>query len=164
MFRELVHQVLEKIKNKPYFKWPNNISGNPLRCNQSLHYQYHQERGHTTEGCKTLWNHLEQLVREWRLQHLLYRPNGQGDQSRSRAQGNASSRPLIGTINVIFATPGRTCFYPSKIIFVARLIAKDSDLEPKRAKWRSSRCWVFWTWIRWEPSSDTMMLWWLSSK
>ena len=76
VFRELVHQVLEKIKNEPYFKWPNKMGGDPLRCNQNLHCQYHQERGHTTEDCRTLWNHLEQLVREGRLQQFLYRPNG----------------------------------------------------------------------------------------
>ncbi|XP_065637639.1 uncharacterized protein LOC136070926 [Quercus suber] len=29
MFRKLVHQVLEKIKNKPYFKWPNKMGGDP---------------------------------------------------------------------------------------------------------------------------------------
>ena len=31
VFRESVHQVLEKIKNESYFKWPNKMSGNPLR-------------------------------------------------------------------------------------------------------------------------------------
>ncbi|XP_065637530.1 uncharacterized protein LOC136070887 [Quercus suber] len=33
VFRETVHQVLEKIKNEPYFKWPNKMSGDPLRRN-----------------------------------------------------------------------------------------------------------------------------------
>ena len=33
MFRELVHQVLEKIKNEPFFKWPNKIAGNLIRRN-----------------------------------------------------------------------------------------------------------------------------------
>ena len=33
MFREPVHQVLEKIKNEPYFKWPNKMGGDPLRHN-----------------------------------------------------------------------------------------------------------------------------------
>ena len=28
-FREPVHQVLEKIKNEPFFKWPNKMVGNP---------------------------------------------------------------------------------------------------------------------------------------
>ena len=41
VFRELVHQVLEKIKNESYFKWPNKIGEDPLRRNQSLHCQYH---------------------------------------------------------------------------------------------------------------------------
>ena len=59
VFREPVHQVLEKIKNKPYFKWPNKIGGDPMSHNQSLHCQYHQEQRHTTKDCKTLWNHLE---------------------------------------------------------------------------------------------------------
>ena len=54
MFRESVHQVLENIKNESYFKWPNRMSGDPLRHNQSLHCQYHQERGYTTEDCRTL--------------------------------------------------------------------------------------------------------------
>ena len=26
VFREPVHQVLEKIKNKPYFRWPNKMA------------------------------------------------------------------------------------------------------------------------------------------
>ncbi|XP_065632268.1 uncharacterized protein LOC136061257 [Quercus suber] len=67
VFREMVHQVLEKIKNESYFKWPNKMSGDLLRRNQSLHCQYHQEQGHTTKDCRTLWNHLEQLVKDGEL-------------------------------------------------------------------------------------------------
>ncbi|XP_065632533.1 uncharacterized protein LOC136068792 [Quercus suber] len=33
VFRKPVHQVLEKIKNEPYFKWPNKMGRNPLRRN-----------------------------------------------------------------------------------------------------------------------------------
>ena len=33
VFQESVHQVLEKIKNKSFFKWSNKIAGNPMRCN-----------------------------------------------------------------------------------------------------------------------------------
>ncbi|XP_030931106.1 uncharacterized protein LOC115956993 [Quercus lobata] len=106
----------------------------PTRHNQSLHCQYHQEGGHTTEDCRTLWNHLEQLVREGKLQQFLYRPNRQRDQPRSGAQENASSRPLLGTINVIFATPGRTGSHPSRVMSIAQLQAEDHNPEPKRAK------------------------------
>ena len=76
VFKDPIHQVLEKIKNEPYFKWPNKMSGDPLRCNQSLYCQYHRKWGHTTEDYSTLWNHLEHLVKEGRLQHLLCYPNG----------------------------------------------------------------------------------------
>ena len=40
------------------------MSGDQLRHNQSLYCQYHQECEHTTEECRTLWNHLEQLVED----------------------------------------------------------------------------------------------------
>ena len=67
VFREHVHQILEKIKNESYFKWLNKMGGYPTKRNQSLHCQYHQERGHITKDCRTLRNHLEQLVRDGRL-------------------------------------------------------------------------------------------------
>ena len=125
---------MEKIKNEPYFKWPKRMSGEPSRHNQSLHCQYHQERGHTTEDCRTLWNHLEQLVKEGKLQQFLYRPNKQGDKSKSRAWGNTPSRPPLGTINVIFVVPGRIGFHLSRVMSVARLLPEDSHSKPKRAK------------------------------
>ncbi|XP_030939635.1 uncharacterized protein LOC115964470 [Quercus lobata] len=67
VFREPVHQVLEKIKNEQFFKWSNKMGDDPMKRNQSLHCQYHQNRGHTTEDYRTLWNHLKQLVQEGRL-------------------------------------------------------------------------------------------------
>ena len=134
VFKEPVHQVLEKIKNKPYFRWPNKMSGDSSRRNQILHCLYHQERGHTTKDCQTLWNHLEQLVKEGRLQQFLYWPNGQGDQSRTGAQGNAPPRLPLGTINVIFAALGRTGSHPIRVMSITRLPAEDSNSKPKRAR------------------------------
>ncbi|XP_065624664.1 uncharacterized protein LOC136065436 [Quercus suber] len=37
VFRKPVHQVLEKIKNEPFFKRPNKMVGNPERCNHNLY-------------------------------------------------------------------------------------------------------------------------------
>lgn len=39
LYKELVHRIIEKIKNKPYFWRPNKM---PL-----------EERGHTMEDCRT---------------------------------------------------------------------------------------------------------------
>ena len=33
VFREPVHQVLEKIKNEPYCKWPTKMGGDPVKRN-----------------------------------------------------------------------------------------------------------------------------------
>jgi len=100
VFREPIHQVLEKIKNESFFKWSNKMGGDPMKRNQSLHCQYHQDRGHTTKDCRTLRSHLEQLVREGR--QFLHQPNGPRGLTGSGFQGNAFSRALLGTINVIF--------------------------------------------------------------
>ena len=41
LFRKPVYQILEKIKNEPYFIWPNKIGGDLSRRNQSLYCHYH---------------------------------------------------------------------------------------------------------------------------
>ena len=64
----------------------------------------------------------------------MYWPNGQGDQAGLKAQGNASLRSLLGTINVIFAAPGRTDSHPSKVMSVDQLPTEDLKPEPKRAR------------------------------
>ena len=139
VFQELVQQILEKIKNEPYFQWPNKMRGNPTRCNQNLHCQYYQERGHTTENYRKLWSHLEQLVKIQKLKQYLYQPNGQGSQARSRVQKDASIRPPLGTINVILATPRRIGSRPSKVMFIAQPFTKDLLLIRKGVEWRSDQ-------------------------
>ena len=76
VFRESVRLVLEKIKNKPFFKWPNKMAEDPTKRNQNLYCHYHQEQGHTTEDCRNLWDHLDQLVREGKLKSLLHHSSG----------------------------------------------------------------------------------------
>jgi len=41
VFREPVHRILKKIKNEPYFQWPNKMGGDPMQRNQCIHCQYH---------------------------------------------------------------------------------------------------------------------------
>ena len=76
VFRESIHQVLEKVKNEPFFKWPNKMAVDSMKRNQSLYCQYHRDHKHTTEDCRNLWNHLDQLVREGKLRHLLHPSSG----------------------------------------------------------------------------------------
>ena len=62
VFQEPVQKVLEKVRNEPFFKWLNKMAGDPVNRNQNLYCHYHQDHGHTTEDCRNLWDHLEQLV------------------------------------------------------------------------------------------------------
>ena len=110
------------------------MAGNPTRRNSSLYYQYHQDQGHTTEECRNLWDHLEQLVQEGKLKELLHHSSGQAEQTSLDPRKDAPSRPSLGTINVIFATLGRNRSCLSKVMSVTRLLAEDSSSEPKRAR------------------------------
>ena len=58
-FREPAHQVLEKIKNEPFFKWANKMVGNLEKRNCNLYCQYHRDHGHTIKDCRSLWDHLD---------------------------------------------------------------------------------------------------------
>ena len=49
-------------------------------------------------------------------------------------RGDGSSRLPVGTINVIFAAPGRTGSCPSKVLLVFRPSAEDHCQVSKRAK------------------------------
>ena len=126
VFREPVQKVLEKVRNEPFFKWPNKMAGDPVNYNQNLYCHYHQDYG-LTEDCRNLWDHLEQLVREGKLKHLLHHSNGRGSQTNSAFHGNAVPKPPLGTINVIFATPGRTGSCPSRIMSVSCCSDEDSS-------------------------------------
>ena len=125
---------MEKIKNESYFKCQNKTGEDPIKSNQSLHCQYHQERGHKTEDYRILWSHLEQLIREGKLKQFLYQSDGQRGQAGLGSQRDASSRALLGTINVILATPGKTNSHPSRVLSIARPLAEDSNPKLKRAK------------------------------
>ena len=129
-----MQQVLEKIKNEPFFKWPNKMVGEPMRRNQNLYYHYHQDHGHTTEDCRNLWDHLEQLVRKGKLKQLLHHFSGRVSQAGSEMWGDASSRLPLGTINVIFAVPGRTGSCPSRVLSVSQSPTEEYSSVSKRAR------------------------------
>ena len=105
-----------------------------MRRNQNLYCYYHQDHGHTTEDCRNLWDHLDQLVQEGKLKQLLHHSSGRGSQMGSAFRGDASSRPHRGTINVIFAALGRTRSCPSRVMLVSCYPDEGSSLMPKRIK------------------------------
>ena len=110
------------------------MAGDLIRRNQNVYCHYHQDHGRTTEDYRNLWNHLDQLVREGKLKQLLHHSSGRVSQTGSELRGDASSRLPFGTINVIFAAPGRTGSYHSRVMSVARYPIEESNSMLKRAK------------------------------
>ena len=68
------------------------------------------------------------------MKQLLHHSSGLGGQTDARSERKNLSRPPLGTINVIFAAPGRTGSWPSRVMSVAHLSPEDGRHEPKRAK------------------------------
>ena len=68
------------------------------------------------------------------MKQLLHHSSGRLSQASSKLQGDASSRLLLGTTNIIFAAPGRTGSRPSRVMSVSRSPAEESSSIPKRAK------------------------------
>ena len=77
---------------------------------------------------------MDQLVREGKLKQLLHHSSNLGGQTDTQLERENPSRPPLGTINIIFAAPGRTGSCPSRIMSVARLSSEDGSHEPKRAR------------------------------
>ena len=69
-----------------------------------------------------------------KLKQFLYQPNGQGGRARFGAQRAASTKPPLGTINVILTALGRTGSQPSRVMFVALPSTNDLYPDPKRSK------------------------------
>ena len=108
--------------------------GNPEKRNRNLYCQYHRDHGHTTEDCRSLWDHLDQLAREGKLKQLLHHTSGLGGQTTSRSEREIPPRPPLGTIIVIFVAPGKTGSCPSRVMFVTCMPSEDTSREPKRAR------------------------------
>ena len=130
-----MYQILEKIKNEPYFKWPNKMGGDSSKRNQNLYCHYHQDKGHTTEDCRTLRDYLSQLVKVGKLNWFLLQPFGQLSHSGIEFHRDSAPRPALDTINVIFAKPGNSRDSGVKVMFVSGGCDLEvSDWAPKRAR------------------------------
>ncbi|GFZ01188.1 hypothetical protein Acr_14g0008230 [Actinidia rufa] len=71
VFKESIYKLLARIRDKPYFKKPEPMGGDPKRRNQRWRCSYHGEKGHKTENCRALKAFLEQLVHDGHLKEFV---------------------------------------------------------------------------------------------
>ncbi|XP_030923336.1 uncharacterized protein LOC115950246 [Quercus lobata] len=120
VFWEPLHKILEKVKNESFFQWPSRMAGDPAKRNQNLYCEYHQEPGHIIDDCRNLKNHLDWLIREGKLRHLLHHPVGRQEQPSIEVR-QSTLRPPTGS-------------HPFRVMSVARLSMEADDRESKRVK------------------------------
>ena len=94
--------------------------GDPSRRNQNLYCTYHRDKGHTTEQCRVLKDHLEQLVKAGHLKEFMVESEKRGAGLGAQQKGNLLPPPL-GVIEVIHATPRGTNAAGSRVLAVASM-------------------------------------------
>jgi hypothetical protein len=60
-----------RLKNEPFFLWPTPFGGDPSKRDLNKYCSYHREKGHMTERCYSLKQHLEELARAGHLRCYL---------------------------------------------------------------------------------------------
>lgn len=102
LYKEPVYRILENIKNKSYFLWPNKMSGDVIRRNQSLYCSYHRDRGHITEDCQTLKDHFNQLKKAGYLKEFMVWEDScpQDLKGAGTLRTSALAQGLIGVIHM----------------------------------------------------------------
>ena len=133
MFKELVHRIVDRSKNEPYFRWPNKIWVDLSRRNQNLYYTYRRGEGHTTEQCRVLKDHLEQLVRTGYLKEFVMDLRNQETRQGARPQENPLPPPL-GVIEVIHAASRGTLVTQWKGVLTVVLVESCQDEQPSKKK------------------------------
>ena len=101
-FKEPVHRIVDRIKYESYFRWPNKMRGDPSRRNHNLYCTYHRDKGHTTEQCWVLKDHLGQLEKAGHLKEFVLDSGDRGLGQDTQQRGNPLPPP-IGVIEVIHA-------------------------------------------------------------
>ncbi|XP_023923437.1 uncharacterized protein LOC112034859 [Quercus suber] len=80
------------------------MGGDPSRRNQNLYCTYHKDRGHTTEQCRVLRDHLGQLVKVRHLKEFVMDTEDRGIRQGTLQRGKLLPPPL-GIIEVIHVAP-----------------------------------------------------------
>ena len=130
------------------------MGGDPSRRNQNLYCTYHRDKGHTTEQCRVLKDHLGQLVKAGYLKEFVVESTG-----REAGQGTQQKRnplpPPLGVIEVIHAAPRGTAA-AKRVLTVACAGEESSEKKKKVGRLAIS----FGEDDLKERSNLTTMLWW----
>ena len=58
VFNEPIYRIMAEIKNEPFSIWPTPLGGDPSKKDPNKYCSYHRDKGHMTERCYLLKQHL----------------------------------------------------------------------------------------------------------
>ncbi|XP_023905132.2 uncharacterized protein LOC112016904 [Quercus suber] len=137
-FKEPVHKIVDKIKHEPYFRWPNRMAGDPTRRNQNLYCTYHKDRGHTTEQCRVLKDHLGQLGKAGHLKEFVTDAGDRRTVHGAPNRGNPLPPPL-GVIDVIHVAPRGVSTAKAKGVLTVTSVEGSTGVPPPAKKSKPAR-------------------------
>ncbi|XP_023889758.2 uncharacterized protein LOC112001811 [Quercus suber] len=109
------------------------MGGDPSRRNQNLYCTYHKDKGHTTEQCRVLKDHLGQLAKAGYLKEFVLDAEDWGTGQGAAKRGNPLSPPL-GIIEVIHAPPRSLALAIRKGVLNVVPVEGSSDALPAGKK------------------------------
>ena len=116
------------------------MRGDLSRKNQNLYCTYHRDKGHTTEQCQVLKDHLGQLVKAGNLKEFMVDSGNRGTGQSAQQRGNSFSPPL-GVVKVVHATPRGTTVVRRRGVLIVAPVGNCSSEQPPEKKMK----------IGWEP-------------
>ncbi|XP_030958386.1 uncharacterized protein LOC115980249 [Quercus lobata] len=114
------------------------MGGDPSRRNQNLYCTYHRDKGHTTEQCRVLKDHLGQLVKAGHLKEFVLDSGDRVAVQDTRQRGNPLP-PLVGVIEVIHAAPEGLITGRRKEVLTVVPIESRSEVQSLEKKMKFAR-------------------------
>lgn len=71
VFKDPFYKIFPQIHDKPFYKWPSKLGGDLTARDQKRFCSYHREKGHRTDECCNLKNHLEDLAKVGHLDQYI---------------------------------------------------------------------------------------------
>jgi hypothetical protein len=99
VFNLPIYHIMGDIKNEPFFIWPAPLGGDPSRRDPNKYCSYHREKGHMTEKCYMLKQHLEELAKAGHLHR--YIGDGQRQHYHEGPTATRNAKPAARVIETI---------------------------------------------------------------
>ncbi|KAF5932950.1 hypothetical protein HYC85_029121 [Camellia sinensis] len=124
VFKKLIYRILSEIHDEPFIKWPTKLGEAQKDYDERSRCTFHKEKGHCTENCTPLRQHLKELVASSHLDRYIEGRTQPAPQNHDHPDGTPNDAPPQGVINVIYGV-----FEPERVYELRGMIKKAEHLR-----------------------------------